>query len=187
MITKKIEIPANLFTNLSKIGIKLKSPIQLKIKKIKPQLACEMNRKWHSRLPIIHWSNIVRNTYYICYGVEYDGRRYAVGIWSSPVAQNRFKEGKQMLELRRVAICNDAPKNTASRIISLMIKDIKKRFPKIKRLISYQDAKIHLGTIYKASNWKIQGKTKGISWTTKNRQRNKEQTKTDKIRWEYII
>lgn len=163
------------------------SPLQLEIEAIKPQLACELNEKWHSRLPKIHWSNVVRNTHYICYGAKYDGRWYAVGIWSSPIAQNRFSEGKQMLELRRLAICRDAPKNTASRMIKIMIALIKKRFPEIKRLISYQDTEVHTGTIYKASNWKIGGESSGISWTTKSRQRNKEQTLAKKIRWEYLL
>jgi len=163
------------------------SPLQLKIEIIKPKFACELNEKWHSRLPKIHWSNVVRNTHYICFGAKYDGRWYAVGIWSSPVAQNRFKDGKQILELRRLAISRNAPKNTASRTIKVMISIIRQRFPDIKKLISYQDTEVHKGTIYKASNWKIGAETKGISWTTKNRRRNPEQTLAKKIRWEYHL
>ena len=163
------------------------SPLQLEIEIIKPQLACFLNEKWHSRLPKIHWSNVVRNTHYVCFGAKFDGRWYAVGIWSSPVAQNRFRDGKQILELRRLAICNDAPKNTATRMIRIMVTIIKKRFPEIKRLISYQDTQVHQGTIYKASNWKIGGETEGISWTTKKRARNKEQTLASKIRWEFYL
>lgn len=161
------------------------SPHQFEIEVIKAKFACELNEKWHSRLPKIHWSNVVRNTHYICYGAKYDGRWYAVGIWSSPVAQNRFKDGKQMLELRRLAICHDAPKNTATRILRLMRNDIRKRFPEINRLISYQDTEVHQGIIYKADNWKIGAESSGVSWTTKSRARNKEQTLAPKIRWEY--
>jgi len=138
-------------------------------------------------LPYIHWSNVVRNTHYVCYGAKYDSNWYAVGIWSSPVAQNRFKDGKKMLELRRMAICNDAPRNTATRMISVMTSLIHKRFPDIKRLISYQDTEVHNGTIYKASNWFIGGDSEGVSWTTQNRKRNKEQTLAKKIRWEYLL
>ena len=162
------------------------SPLQLEFVEIKAKLACEFNEKWHSRLPKIHWSNVVRNTHYVCYGAKYDGNWYAVGIWSSPVAQNRFIDGKQMLELRRLAICSDAPKNTATRMIAIMIKMIKRKFPEITRLISYQDTDVHKGTIYKASNWRVGGESAGISWTTKNRQRNKEQTMAKKIRWEFL-
>ena len=163
------------------------SPLQLKIVEIKSQLACELNEKWHSRLPKIHWSNVVRNTHYVCYAAEYDYKYYAVGIWSSPVAQNRFADGKKMLELRRLAICQDAPQNTATRIIAIMVKLIKKKFPEIKRLISYQDIDVHKGTIYKASGWNIGGESQGISWTTKKRQRNKEQTLAKKVRWEKLL
>jgi hypothetical protein len=150
-------------------------------------LACDLNEKWHSRLPKIHWSNVVRNTHYICFAAKYDGRYYAVGIWSSPVAQNRFADGKHMLELRRMAICSDAPKNMASRMIRVMVAIIKKRFSDIYRLISYQDTEVHKGTIYKASGWEIGGESKGLSWTTKSRERNKEQTMAKKIRWELLL
>lgn len=163
------------------------SPLQLKIEKIKPQLASDLNGIWHSRLPKIHWSNIVRNTHYVCYGAVYDYRWYAVGIWSSPVAQNRFSDGKQMLELRRLAICESAPKNTATRMLSIMIKLIRKKFPDIKRLISYQDTEVHTGTIYKAGNWTKSVETKFTSWTTKKRQRSKDQATGLKIRWEYSL
>jgi len=163
------------------------SPLQFEIRQIKAKLACELNDKWHSRLPYIHWSNVVRNTHYLCFGAIYNGEWYATGIWSSPVAQNRFKDGKQMLELRRMAISKNSPKNTASRMIKVMISKIKQTFPDITRLISYQDTDVHLGTIYKASNWRVCGESEGTSWTTKNRKRNKEQTMSNKLRWEYLI
>jgi hypothetical protein len=103
------------------------------------------------------------------------------------VAQNRFKDGKHILELRRLAISKEAPKNTASRMIKVMISIIRQKFPDIKKLISYQDTEVHRGTIYKASNWKIGAKVRGLSWTTKNRKRNPEQTLAKKIRWEYQL
>ena len=110
-----------------------------------------------------------------------------VGIWSSPVAQNRFANGREMLELRRLAIANDAPPNTATRAISLMQDDIKKAMLDIKRLISYQDTSVHKGTIYKASNWVIGAETPFIDWSTTKRKRNTIQSDASKIRWEYDI
>lgn len=163
------------------------SPLQFCIKEIKAKTASELNEKWHSRLPKIHWSNIVRNTHYVCYGAMFDNKFFAVGIWSSPVAQNRFPDGKKMLELRRLAISDKCPKYTATRMISVMIKMIRKKFPEINRLISYQDTEVHTGTIYKASGWKIGGESAGVSWTTKTRKRNKEQTLASKIRWEKLL
>jgi hypothetical protein len=48
------------------------TPKAMTLHKLKPQFASELNREWHSRLPVIHWSNIVRNRNYICYGACYD-------------------------------------------------------------------------------------------------------------------
>ena len=112
---------------------------------------------------------------------------YAVAIWSTPVAANRIKNGDNILELRRMAISRFAPKNTATYMISKMVKDIEKTLPNIVKLISYQDTEVHNGTIYKASNWIIGSRSQGASWTTKRRLRNTGQTTSDKIRWEYIL
>jgi len=154
------------------------------IREIKVQNACRMNKNWHSRLPIIDWSNVTRTGKYVCYGAYFNNKCLAIGIWSSPIARALNRKG--ILELRRMAISKNCPKNTASRMISIMTKLIKKRFPEIKKLISYQDIEVHSGTIYKASNWVIGCKTKGQSWTL-SRKRNKDQTTADKIRWEYQL
>jgi hypothetical protein len=148
--------------------------------------ACEYNRKWHSRLPRIEWGNVVRNTYYVCYGASYNNWCYAVAIWSSPVAQNRMIDGKTILELRRMAISQDAPKNTASRMISVMVRLIRNKFPLVTKLISYQDTEVHSGTIYKASGWKSVSTSKGVSWGI-SRVRNADQTTADKVKWEYCL
>jgi hypothetical protein len=159
----------------------------MELRSIGAPLACELNAQWHSRLPIIDWSNVVRNTHYVCYGAIFKAEWFAVGIWSSPVAQNRFENGKTILELRRLAIRDEAPKYTATWMIGKMIKDIRKVMPDIKRLISYQDTEVHTGTIYKASNWFIGGESEGMSWTTIDRERNPEQTMVKKIRWECLL
>jgi hypothetical protein len=160
------------------------SPKQCKIDIIKPQFASQLNTIWHSRLPEIHWSNIVRNRYYVCYGISYMGIWIGCAIWSSPVNQNF--DIVTTLELRRMAISELCPKNTATYMISKMIKDIDKRLPLVSKLISYQDTEVHLGTIYKASNWFIDAETKFNSWG-KSRKRSIDQSKADKIRWGYII
>jgi len=154
------------------------------LKEIKAKHASILNERWHSRLPLIHWSNIVRNTHYICYGYYFNNFPIGVAIWSSPVAQNRFKDGKKMIELRRMALSEDCPKNTASWSISLMVKKIRKKFPEINYFISYQDKSVHKGTIYAASGWTAANEIRNVSWTTKTRKRNPTQANGDKIRWE---
>jgi hypothetical protein len=163
------------------------SPKEFNFEIIRAQFACDMNERWHSRLPLIHWSNVVRNTHYVCYGAFYKGEIYAIAIWSSPVAQNRFTYGKQMLELRRMAISQDCPKNTATRMLSFMRKDIQNRFDDVAMLISYQDTAVHIGTIYKADNWIAVHESPGLEWNTEKRSRSVEQSLAPKIRWEYKI
>jgi hypothetical protein len=160
------------------------SPLQFEIKELRVQTACELNKRWHSRLPEIDWSNVTRNRYYVCYGALFEQKWFAVAIWSSPVNQNFNLD--ETLELRRMAICPEAPKNTASRMLAVMARLIKKRFPKVNRLISYQDTAVHQGTIYKASGWEPASRTKYQPWD-RSRQRAKSQSDADKIRWELLF
>ena len=163
------------------------SPLHFNIKQINVQAACDLNAKWHSRLPKVIAGNIYRNRHYVCYGAEFQGNYFAVGIWSSPVAANRFKNGNNILELRRLAIAPDAPFNTATRMLKVMRLDIKKRFPNVTRLISYQDTEVHQGTIYKASGWISTAVSDGISWSVTGRKRNTDQTTATKVRWEFKL
>lgn len=165
----------------------VKSPKEFTIRSIKAKAACELNAMWHSRFPIIDWSNVVRNRYYVCYALEHNGVPYGVSIWSSPIAANRLKNGQRLLELRRMALSPECPKNTATWMLSRMKKDIASRFPDIIRLISYQDTEVHLGTIYKAANWRIANvQQEEVKWNGA-RKRNKEQSTAPKARWEIDI
>lgn len=164
------------------------SPMQFQFESISAMAACVLNSRWHSRFPEIQWSNVVRNKRYICYAAKYEGVYFAVAIWSSPIAGNRFHNAWTLLELRRMAICERAPKNTASRMLSYMRKDINKQFPEIKRLISYQDTEAHAGTIYKASGWQlINTMSTQVNWATNGRQRTRPQSHAPKVRWEYAL
>jgi hypothetical protein len=106
-----------------------------------------LNAAWHSRLPKVGASQ-----FRAIYGAEYEGVFWAVAAWSNPVA--RLLPQQKWLELRRLAIGPGSPKNTATRMIAWMTRDIKTRFPEVERLISYQDCTVHTGTIYKAAGWK---------------------------------
>ena len=158
------------------------SPLQFIIKKIGVRAACILNKKWHSRLPEIDWSNVTRNRHYVCYGATFDNHWFAVGIWSSPV--NQAYDMDTVLELRRMAISPEAPKNTASRMMRIMIALIRKGLPNINRLISYQDTEVHQGIIYKASGWESVAEVAYRPWN-KTRQRDNEQSTATKIRWEF--
>ena len=166
----------------------ISSPKHLRYEVIPAKMACEYNEEWHSRLPKIHWSNVVRNTHYVCFAaVSNSGQVVAVGIWSSPVAQNRFQFGKQILELRRLAISDMCPRNTATHMLRFMRNYVKNNFKDIALLISYQDTDVHTGTIYKADNWINAATSAGLEWNTEARKRNKEQSLAVKVRWEYKL
>jgi len=93
-----------------------------------------------------------------------------------------------MLELRRMAVRDDCPANTASRMIGYMRRWINKEMPSIACLISYQDTEVHAGTIYKASGWSLADTSKaGFLWSLNGRSRSLEQSTAPKIRWEYAL
>jgi hypothetical protein len=125
----------------------------------------------------------------VCYGAESNGIFYAVAAWSNPVA--RLLPQLEWLELRRFAIADDAPKNTASRMLGWMRRDILVRFPDVTRLISYQDINAHAGTIYKAAGWMTADgyKPRARGWIGGNKPRKgrTNQMVAPRMRWEYNI
>lgn len=165
--------------------MELYSPRQLEVYEVPPKVASNLNARWHSVLPKIHYSNITRSRFWVCYGAFFQKECVAVGIWSSPIAENRMKDGKSTLELRRLAISPEAPKYTASRMLSIMRKAIQRKFPNITKLISYQDTEVHQGTIYKASGWHIEAEVPYRSWSETGRKRNPSQSTARKVRWAY--
>lgn len=108
--------------------------------------ARQLVRLWHSRLP-----NMGGGGCRVCYTAESEGLYYAVAVWTNPSAPNLPQQA--WLELKRMAIAPDAPKNTASRMMGWMERDIRKRFPLVTTLVSYRDCEVHAGTIYKAAGW----------------------------------
>jgi len=157
------------------------------IEETRAQIACMLNELWHSRLPVLHWSNVVRPGRYACYVFKYRQAVIGTGIWSRAVAGNRFKNEEEILELRRLALSDVCPKNTATFVLSKMAKLIKQKFPQVKRLISYQDTAVHSGTIYKAANWTATTDVPLLDWTNAKRKRNDLQSQSPKIRWEYQL
>ena len=162
------------------------SPKIMNLREIGVRHAMRFNQMWHSRLPITVEGNLLRNARSIFYGAEYKDHCFASAIWTDPVANNRLSKNHIWLELRRLAISPDAPKFTATWMIAKMIKDIKKKFPEVTRLVSYQDCDVHKGIIYAASNWKEDSTTNGMSWN-ETRKRNIEQSLSPKKRWIYDL
>lgn len=165
------------------------SPLQFEIVEIDRYKAQELNKLWHSRLPEYNTGFCLNSL--VSYGAIFENKYYAIAIWTNPVAAALPQH--EWLELRRMAICSDAPKNTASRMISVMSRLIHRKFPAVVKLISYQDCETHQGTIYKASGWKQGNFHQGGSWNRPNARNlnGKPRTRPDlnqatgaKIRWE---
>ena len=153
------------------------SPLQLHFGEITLSLAKLLNDEWHSRLP-----RYAQTQCLVSYGAESSGKFYAIAIWSNPSsAMIPF----DWIELKRMAISNDSPKNTASRMLGWMVRDVRKKFPQCPKLISYQDPEVHTGTIYKAAGWTNTGSRKSGGFASaKIRYRREDQASGDKIRWE---
>ena len=81
------------------------------------------------------------------------------------------KDGEiKVVELRRMACLDECPKNTESYFLGKVHWWLKKNTD-IEKVISYSDLSVgHVGTIYKASNYKLIGKTapsKHVFWEGK--------------------
>lgn len=88
-----------------------------------------------------------------------------------------------------MAIADDAPKNTASRMLRVMKDIIRRERPDILRLISYQDTEVHKGTIYKAAGWNATVTSEYRAWLNVNGRRPQKsvQSEASKVRWEYVL
>lgn len=73
--------------------------------------------------------------------------------------------GSNILELRRFCVLNCAPKNTESFFLGRSLRILKKS-KEISKIVSYADPEEgHIGTIYKATNFKYLGQGKGCNMT----------------------
>jgi hypothetical protein len=93
------------------------------------------------------------------------------------------------LELRRLAIAPDAPRNTATRMLAIMVREIRKLRPEVVNLVSYQDTEVHTGGIYKGAGWRLDDLPKPScrEWNCHSRQRPKAQSAAVKNRWSLLL
>lgn len=89
-------------------------------------------------------------------GAMFYGRMAMAGQWT------RFgKTAEDVIELRRLCCIDDTPKNTESFFIGATLRWLK-RNTTLRVVVSYADAEHgHTGTIYKASNFILDGKRAG--------------------------
>jgi hypothetical protein len=157
------------------------SPLQFQLVKVPFETAKALNSLWHSRLPLYREPPCGQ----LCWAAEFGGVYYAVAIWTHPIA--RCLPQYTWLELRRLAIAADAPKNTATRMLGVMARLIRRERPEIERLISYQDMEVHNGAIYAAAGWTRTAIATSNRWDMPGRQRQREQSSANKQRWENVL
>lgn len=164
----------------------LVSAKQFRFEEIDMKDARVLNRRWHSMLPRTDLGNLLCGNTSVAYGAGCGGRWYAVAIYTQPII-HALCDG-QTIELRRLAICNEAPKNTASRMLSITRGMVFKRFPEMKKIISYLAVDVHTGTIYRAAGWKAVGTVTAARPQrlpgSKQRATGPLQTSSRKQRWE---
>ncbi len=171
-------------------GVKPNSPKLFQYHEIPMRTAQDLNRKWHSMLPRTDLGNLLAGRTSVAYGAMFEGTWYAVTIWTQPIIA-AMCDG-ETIELRRFAICGDAPRNTASHMLSHDRKSLRKKWPFLRKAISYLAIDVHHGTIYKASGWEPIGKITDARPQRFTRQTNQRstgplQTKSRKQRWEISL
>lgn len=108
----------------------------------------------------------------------------AVAMWGRPTARN--EDQTTTLELTRLAHAPGAPRNVGSWALACMRRYIRQNMPEIKRLISYQNADVHDGALYKADNWQLVSETfKDHTWHTRPGRKGTEVQ--HKVKWEWRL
>lgn len=83
-------------------------------------------------------------------------------VYALPPRETMKRYGGMTWELARLWVHDSVPRNVETWIIGKSIRWIKKNHPEVVCLVSYADPAFgHGGTIYKASNWKADGRTDG--------------------------
>ncbi|MGR3292524.1 MAG: Mom family adenine methylcarbamoylation protein [Candidatus Scalindua sp.] len=106
----------------------------------------------------------------LCLGAYYEFEYLAGVVIGKPRHEQKYSDGCNCVEIRRMACVDELPKNTESWLLGKTIWWLKK-CTIVDRVISYSDLSVgHIGTIYKAANFKLIGKTapsKHIFWKGK--------------------
>lgn len=100
-----------------------------------------------------------------CYGLKYKGTLVGAMFYGRMAMANQWKKYgdsvEDVIELRRLCCIDATPKNTESYFIGKSLRLLAKDWCG-KVVVSYADKEYnHSGTIYKASNFKLLGESKG--------------------------
>jgi hypothetical protein len=89
-------------------------------------------------------------------------REQVIGVivFALPPRETAKRYGGVTWELARLWVSDEIPTNAETWIISKAVKHIRQNYKAVKFLVSYADPSAeHSGTIYKAANWRSDGRT----------------------------
>lgn len=119
-----------------------------------------------------HYSHKFYNATYIHLGVYIKGNLCGVlqyGYAMNPASCGSVVKGTnldQYLELNRMWLNDDAPRNSESMAISYSIRYIKGKYPKIKWIQSFADERCGgFGIVYQACSFDFYGEHESVFWT----------------------
>lgn len=116
-----------------------------------------------------HYSGKCTQNSQIHFGVFLNGKlegalQFGPSIDKRRMAQNLGIGFNESLELNRMAISDNCPKNSESRALGICLRLLKKTYPHLKIIISFADAcQCGDGTIYRASGFKLHSFKKNTS------------------------
>lgn len=104
-------------------------------------------------------------------------------MWCRPSARMLDQSG-QLLQLARMCFVDDTEPCIESKALAMARKYIRKHYPACKGLLSYASTgEGHAGTIYRADNWYLLGRTQAQrnGWTNREGRTNRDCSA--KLRW----
>jgi hypothetical protein len=96
----------------------------------------------------------------IAYGIFANADAIAplIGVLMVSVPVNLNEDQEHTLEIQRLFILDVTERNAESRCLGIVLRDVRRRFPEITRIIAYADPNAgHEGTIYKAAGFTYEG------------------------------
>lgn len=93
-------------------------------------------------------------------GLFRDQKALGVIVFALPPRETSVRYGGVTWELARLWVSDEVPMNAETFLIGKAVRYIKRVRPEVKALVSYADPSVgHSGVIYRAANWKADGRT----------------------------